>query len=193
MTRERVESLRSLLEHQEYIHGVEWMETPQGINLDDWRSHYRNDLNISDMVSSCFGVPHYPRNEPWLTVPEKKLARVVFHRSPRYHNWNMVATWKRAWEKYRWEIIFVGHPQEHADFCTYVGPVSYYPTQDYLHLASVIAGCELYMGNQSSPFWLAEGLKKRLVLEACLNPQNCHFERPNFTYGVNEWCNLPCL
>jgi hypothetical protein len=115
------------------------------------------------------------------------------HRSPRYHNWNFVPVWKRMWERYRGETVFVGSPGEHADFCWYVGPVPHYPTKDYLELAQVIAGCDLFVGNQSSPFWVAEALKKQVVLEACLSCQNCHFERNGFTYGVNDSTRLPDL
>ena len=104
-----------------------------------------------------------------------------------------VPVWKRAWEKYWGDTVFVGAADEHADFCWYVGPVAYYPTKDYLELAQVIAGSDFYIDNQSPPFWAAEGLKKRLVLEACMSCQNCRFERRGFTYGVNEWCALPDL
>ena len=57
-------SLRPLLEAQHYVEGVEWAEEPRGINLDKWRWHYTDDLNIADMVADTFGVPHYPRELP---------------------------------------------------------------------------------------------------------------------------------
>lgn len=194
MTPVKAEAMRPLLEAQDYISGAEYSDRPSGINLDVWRGHYRHGHNIADMVCSAFQAPHYPRGVPWLTVPDVlRVARVVIHRSDRYHNWNFVPVWKRACDLYRNEMVFVGHPDEHARFCTHLGPVPYYATADFLELARVIAGAVLYIGNQSAPFWVAEGLKKPLVLEACLHCQNCHWERPKFIYGVNEHSRLPAL
>lgn len=191
MTRDRAESLATLLRCQDYLDTVEWATEPVGLNMDAWRGRYNNRLNLADMMADTFGMGHSPRLDPWLVVDPNKIARVVFHRSPRYQNWNFTEVWKRAWEKYRYDTVFVGSYEEHRDFCTYVGPIARYQTRDYLELARVIEGCDLFVGNQSSPFWLAEGLKKSLILEVCLNCQNCHFERPGFIYGINEGTDLP--
>ncbi|WP_020469326.1 glycosyltransferase family protein [Zavarzinella formosa] len=194
MTPERAASLKPLLEIQPYVSSVQWSEGPVGTNLDKWRSHYKTNLNLADMVSECHGVPHYPRENPWLEVDRPdKVARVVMGRSPRYHNWNFVAVWKSAWEKYRLDAVFVGSPEEHADFCLQVGPLPYFKTDNHLQLARVIAGSELCLFNQTGNFWLAEGMKKQTVLEVCLKTQNCHFSRRGLTYGVNEHTQLPVL
>jgi ADP-heptose:LPS heptosyltransferase len=106
-------------------------------------------------------APH-PREEPWLTVPRpRRAARVLLHRSARYHKWAF--PWPRAYEKYRREAAVVGTPEEHRDFCAYLGPLPYIPTPTFLDLAEVIAGCELFVGNQSAPRAVALGLGKLLV------------------------------
>ena len=38
---------------------------------------------------------------------------------------------------------------------------------NFLQLASIIAGCKFFIGNQSFPFSLAEGLKVKRLLEVC--------------------------
>ncbi len=78
----KVESLRPLLEAQPYVSGVEYGEEATGLNLDAFRRLYRDDLNLSDLVSTTFGVPHYPREEPWLFCSDPRpVARVVINRS----------------------------------------------------------------------------------------------------------------
>ena len=90
-------------------------------------------------------------------------------------------------------MVFVGSPDEHFAFQQYAGPVSYHHTPDYLELAQVIAGADLFIGNQSSPFWVAEGLKAPTVLEVCLYCSNCHFDRDRVIYGRDRTVDLPDL
>ena len=87
----------------------------------------------------------------------------------------------------------VGTPDEHRDFCAYLGPLPYVATPTFLDLAEVIAGCELLVGNQSAPMAVALGLGKPLVQEVCLSIPNCFFERRNATYGYDAHVELPDL
>lgn len=189
MTRERAEPLAALIRAQPYITGVEWRSRPDGLNLDEFRNRYRDHLNLTDMACECFGAPYPPREQPWLFAEPRRVARVIFHRSPRYHNPEF--PWRRVYETYRGAAAFVGHPQEHADFCNAVGPVSYLHTANMLKLAEVIAGCELFVGNQSSPFAVAEGLKVPTVLEIVPSPNNCHWERRGNVHGWTADVPLP--
>jgi predicted O-methyltransferase YrrM len=194
MTPERAESLRPLLECQPYVTGVEWNERPEGTNLDDWRAHYRNHLNLADMVCSAFGQPHWPRERPWLFVPEaRRVARVVFHRSQRWHNPPVVESWRRAWEEYRLDAVFVGLPEEHADFTVAVGPLPYYRTPTFLDLAEAMAGAELVCGNQSSPMWVALALCAPTVQEVCPWCPNAHFQRAYAEYSTAAAAGVPPL
>ena len=185
------ESLAALIEAQPYVSAVDWKAAPEGVNLDAWRHHYQGHLNLCDMVCECFGLPHPPREQPWLFVEPRRESRVVFHRSSRYHNWNF--PWRRAYERYHRDAAFVGLPEEHRDFSDYVGPVSYLHTEDMLELARVIAGAELFVGNQSSPFAVAEGLKVPTVLEIYCSMNNCHWERRGNIHGWGEDVWLPEL
>ena len=192
MTPATAESLATLLRCQPYVTDIAFAESPEGINLDAWRQCNRSDLNVADLVCLALGVPPQPRDEPWLTVPRpRKVARVLLHRSARYHNWAF--PWHRVYEKYKPEAAVVGTPDEHRDFCAYLGPLPYVATPTFLDLAEVIAGCELLVGNQSAPMAVALGLGKPLVQEVCLSIPNCFFERRNATYGYDAHVELPDL
>lgn len=182
MTPATAESLATLLRQQPYVTDCRFSERPEGADLDAWRRRYRCDLNIADLACAALGVSPHPREEHWLTVPRpRRVARVLFHRSPRYHNWAF--PWHKVYQKYGREAAVVGTPDEHRDFCAYLGPLPYVPTPTFLDLAEVIAGCELFVGNQSAPMAVALGLGKPLVQEVCLMMPNCFWERRNATYG----------
>jgi hypothetical protein len=175
----------SLLEIQPYIRSVSYGSHPPSdgeIDMDAYRYPWRYWLNLQDMQHEQCGIPYWPRATPWLTVPDPlKISRVVYARCPRYHNSEM--PWKQIHAKYRkFDPVFVGHPDEHADLQRIVGPLGYYPTADYLRLARVIAGSDLMVCNQSSPHAVCEGLKKRKLLEVALHDENCHWHRPGAAY-----------
>jgi hypothetical protein len=189
----KVESLRRFLEAQPYISGVEYGETAVGMNLDHWRNYYRNDLSLCDMVASAFGLPHYPRNEPWLFCAQpNRVAPVVIARSARCHGNNF--PWRRVRELYHAQAIFVGLSEEHAAWEKEFGTICYHPTADWWELCRVIAGAEIFIGNQSAPMALALGLcVPRIVQEVHLPWPNCQIERPGVVYGRNSDVELPEL
>jgi hypothetical protein len=192
MTPEAAQSLAALLRCQPYVSDCSYAEGPEGTDLDAWRRQYRSYLNISDMACAALGVPPQPREEPWLTMPRpRKAARVLFHRSARYHNWSF--PWGRAYEKYGRETAVVGTPEEHRDFCAYLGPLPYVPTPTFLDLAEVVAGCDLLVANQSAPMAVALGLGRPVVQEVCLMAPNCFWERRNASYGYDADAELPDL
>jgi hypothetical protein len=87
----------------------------------------------------------------------------------------------------------VGSPGEHADFIERFGDVPYHPTANLLELASVIAGSRIFVGNQSSPYAISEGLKVRSVLEGWFVRPDCCYYREGCVYGWDEYVKLPEL
>lgn len=183
-----------LLEAQSYISSVRYSDhpAPNGLNLGRWRFNYRGGLNLCDMYFEWLGLPHPPRYKPWLEAEPNRESPVVFVRSPRYHG---RFPWKRAVKKYRGCSIFLGMPEEHADFCSKFGEVPFFPTSDLLAAAEVIRGAKLVCANQTALFWIAEGLKMPVCLEASGDPglRNCHWEREGFFYGTSLFSELPDL
>jgi hypothetical protein len=195
MSRERIESLLTLIRVQPYIMKAGVCEAPVGINLDRWQENWRHGLNLSDMVSDMLGIPYTSRTEPWLSIPEKReIAPVVIHRSTRYHAEDF--PWLRVVETYGDDAVFVGEEVEHRDFTARYGRVRYYETHTFLELAQVIAGAILFVGNQSSPAAVAEGLKAKKILETVPRDHwawNCHWERPGVIHGYDASVELPPL
>jgi FkbM family methyltransferase len=192
MTRARMELIRPLIALQPYIEGVEFWDENEAKdhNLNGFRNHGGNGVVIADKHLRTHGFSQLERNKKWLivdTVVEE--YPVVFHRSSRYHNGSF--PWKRIWEKYRQQAVFVGLPEEHKAFCQGVGPVPHVPTKDYLELARIIAGCRLYVGNQSSPYAVAEGLKQTAILEVCPWANDCCYPRLNVIHGWDGSADLP--
>jgi O-methyltransferase len=184
-TYEIYQSLRPLIEAQPYISGTRWADGGAGggeFDLDIFRPRWKNWLNIQDILHDALGIDYYPRVKPWLHIDDPlRICPVLFARCPRYHNARM--PWRFLYEKYKkYGITFVGLPDEHRELQEIVGPLAYYPTRDYLTLARVIAGCELFISNQSSPHAVAEGLKKPKILEVALNDNNCHWNRGDAWY-----------
>jgi hypothetical protein len=58
--------------------------------------------------------------------------------------------------------------------------------QDALHLARVIDGCKLFIGNQSFPLALAMALNVRVIQECCPRTPDCIFRRPTAQYFLND-------
>jgi len=192
MTPERVANLRPFLLQQPYITAVEWTPDPVGMNLDQWRNHYRRGLNLSDMMADFLSVPRVDRIQPWLRVDEvRPEARIIFARSPRYNNRQV--DWQRVYSEYHTEAVFLGTPEEHATFVETIGPVTYIPTSDYLELARIVAGAELVCVNQTSIRWLAEGLKVPVLVEVATDVDNTNFERIGAHYLRRHRDDIPTI
>ena len=192
MTWYRMKIIRPLLLKQPYIDDVlYWYDDSKVTNLNNFRDHYAPGRNLVEMhlATEGFGPEH--GKTAWLQVRPKKSRPVIIGRSPRYRN--PAFPWKRVLENYGSKAYFVGLPSEHAAFCAEVGEVEHYPTRDFLEAAQLIAGSELYIGNQSANFALAEGLKANAVLEVCPGFANCSFQRPNLILGLDENVQLPRL
>lgn len=107
----------------------------------------------------------------WLTVPAcPRHGRPVFARSQRYRNKNWEPLWKELKASCP-DAIFVGTCAEFAEF----GHGEHCLAKDGLELARIIGGASIFVGNQSLPYAMAEGLKVGRVLEVCTYAQNCNF------------------
>ena len=138
-----------------------------------------------------FGLPFVPQDlqDPWLEADPIRVAPVVINRTARYRCPRGTGTWQNLLAEV--DIVkngvFVGNVNEHEDFVRQTGfAVPYYETKDFKHLADVIAGADLFVGNQSAAYAIAAGLGKDTVLETIkikpLQNNECYFPRPNSQY-----------
>lgn len=185
--------IQPLLQRQSYINNVIVWSGNHDIDLDKFRGvlfrgfegnyveAYHKTFNLS------FDIDTY--NEIWLEADPKKIATVVINRTFRYRCPNGTGVWQSLLEQA--DItnngVFVGTQDEHKDFERSTGfRVEYYPVKDFKELADVIAGADLFMGNQSAAYSIAMGLGKSSVLETIkikpLQNNECYFPRDNCQY-----------
>lgn len=165
-------------------------------DLDSWRGRPPEDYDpfktLALRHAEMFGFGNEIIEKPWITgIPKKKVADVIIHRSPRYRN--PLFPWRRVLAKYEGRIAIVGLPSEVYEFQQNFGWVPYHYTRDFYELAQVIRGSKLFIGNQSCPYAIAEGMKHRTIQETYLRSPDCLFPRKNAQFIVNDRVNLPDL
>ena len=155
-------------------------------DMSGWRECYRDDISLADAQARyCGAIPKHgflELNAPWIRVngnPDTKRL-VIFNRSPRYNN--DLFPWHKLTEKYGEKAIFIGTQEEHSTFIKKFGFVEYFPTKDCLEVAQAIASCKLFVGNQSSSFWIAAALRKPLIQEVYPPAPNSIIKYPEAQY-----------
>lgn len=164
-----------LLEAQPYVSSVKFWtdETYAAVDIDYFRQvNFRSD-NLCNKILSAFGVPFTETNKPWIQCDPKPIAKTVFCRSFRYRN--PTTKYKDLLRKYGRSAVFMGLPEEHKDFEHQFGKIDFYPVKDFLEMAQVINGAELFIGNQSSPMALAIAMHKPFIQEAFSKGSDCRF------------------
>lgn len=157
------------------------------------------DKHLTHWMCDAHSLPYKVMDEAWLRVEQpNKVARVVIARSGAgrdpghiYHNPSF--PWHYVWRKYGKEAVFIGTADEHRLFSATCGDVPHYPTANLYEAAKVIAGADLFIGNQSSPHAIAEGMKKKIFLEVWPAGPNCLVFRPGVTHWWNNEVELPEL
>ena len=174
---DRLVLIRRLLESQDYIEEVSAWE---GEPIDYDSCHFRRSghpfaITLLELQARFIELLPDP-TQRWLFV-EPALAtkgKIVIARSVRYQN--PYFPWRELMRTYSDRMIFIGHPAEHAIFCREFGPVPYLPTNDLYEAACAIAGSAQFIGNQSSPYAIAEGLKHPSIQETNLESPDCIFQ-----------------
>lgn len=191
-SREQFKMLEPLLEAQEYLKNCAWRpyypagEIRHDLNAfrDWWQNwalrQWENIHNLAEMQFYYLDIREkFDQEEPWIDVPKViEHDRIVIHRSPRYNQTDSPWYWLTA--NMREHLLFVGLPEEHADFEKKFGPVSYWKCRDFLELAMLIAGSEGFCGNQSFPMSLAIGIGQRVWQETKETAPDCIYKRGGF-------------
>lgn len=205
MTREHVEIMRPLLELQPYIREVQYCDVaPPEVDIDmnqfreylvmepDLMRRGARWLNLAEAHLYTFKLPMTECDQAWLTVDRMEPVPdrpVLMHRSSRWRNPDF--PWKKIMDRHGHHAAFVGLPSEYEDFVKDWGYLPFLPTDNFLELARLIAGCRLYIGNQSLPYAICEGMKHLSVLEVWPEGPNCNFRRKNAIYGESAVVYIP--
>lgn len=203
MTPERAHDLAGLLMLQPYIKEVRIGMPPTKVDWDldefrqeHWFKEQAPGRSIVESVAATVGLDSSIGNEPWLQVDYPTVIPgkpVVVNRTERYQNPSF--QWGAAAKLYRNQAVFVGYDDEyHA-----LQRVAAWPELERLHVASVldlaraVAGCKLFVGNQSLAYALAEGMKKPAVLEVWKHRPDCLFRRENVWNSTSGKFTFPTL
>lgn len=195
LTNDSIVSVTNLLLQQPYITAVQtWDGEDVDYDLDLWRTRRTDYFRESICYSHArvFNVHRQIGRSAWLTTPSLgvvKAVSVVFARSQRYHNPEF--PWRDIYSAHGREAVFVGYAEEHYAFEKEFGSITYLPTKDILDLAKIIRSARLFVGNQSLPYALAEGLKVTTIQETSPHILNCIFPRENAQYFIDgKLCTL---
>lgn len=151
---------------------------PIDFDLDIFRQYPFNYKmgHIARWYLLVFGI-NANLGQPWLTAPPDASVQdaIVIARSLRYHapgiSYNFLSQYPN--------VLFVGVPQEYEAMKKNLPKIKYRPVTDFLELASIIAGSRFFIGNQSFPFSIAEGLKTKRLLEVYHQSPNVIVEGSN--------------
>jgi hypothetical protein len=202
--------LHELMLRQSYVADVRPYRSgePCTINFNDFRARLGpslrmgigKDKHLTHWMCDAHGIPTTCMNEAWLKLDDPiKECRVVFSRAgagrePHQVYQNPQFPWHYVWEKYHKDAVFVGTDHEHEMFSATCGKVPHYKTKTLLEAARVIAGAELFVGNQTATHAIAEGLKKKIVLEVWPQGPNCLvFDKGRVEHGWDQYVKLPDL
>lgn len=124
-------------------------------------------------------------SKKWLFCPEDKKfsGSIIVNKTSRYNN--PLFPWKELTNILKDKMLFVGSDLEYKIFCNRNGKIDRLKINNYLDLAIAINSCECFIGNQSSPNCIAEGLKHNSILEVCLKTPDCIFKRYNTYYSYD--------
>lgn len=150
------------------------------------RAHAGHGMHVGAIKKFATG------NEgPWLQVPVSLEAaeRVLVARTSRWGNPHF--NWGAVVRTYGSRVLFLGTPEEHQSFCMDYGRVEYRPTGDLLEAASLIAGCWLYISNQTSLYAIATGLGVRRILAVSLSQTDCCYTVGDVQHVIDGEMRLP--
>ncbi|WP_020469307.1 hypothetical protein [Zavarzinella formosa] len=187
MSRAFCESLIPLLRLQAVFEDVKiWDGESIDLDLDLFRSsgfsHDRGD--IGQYYSHVW--PCLPKLwEKWLDVePDPKAeGMILLNRTERYLNPKIEFKWLERLKN----LAFVGLDAEFAAFRKkHRLNIPHIKTRTFLDFARKIAGCRMFIGNQSSGFAIAEGLKVPRILEVFPSAPNVQPHGPGGWQFFNQ-------
>jgi hypothetical protein len=107
--------------------------------------------------------------------------QIILNRTARYHNPTFDYSILR---RYQDKIKFVGLPDEYRIISAKLPDISHIEVKDFAELCGIIKGCELFVGNQSMAYAIAEVMKHPRVVEIC---PTAHNVIPTGDNGYGAW------
>lgn len=199
----RMPLLEPLLREQCYIKEfTEHTDQPIHWSAGEFRKYHKLTSSLLQAHMLHYqGQKHLPKLNVYPASPSIDIftpdptakGRIVINRTDRYPN--RLFRWKDIVRHYGAALMFVGHPDEHQAFCEQFGTVDYRPTENLLEVAQLIAASELFIGNQSACFAVAEGMKHRRLLEVYPQQPDVIVDPPGGSalYSVDGSLDIPAM
>ena len=161
--------LKPLIQHQEYIESFDiYTGQEYDYNLDRARLETFTNQPHGSINRWLFYV--YPQmacdlSKSWLSVPDSEFEYdgLIINFTYRYRNSIIDYHFLKRYEN---RLLFAGLPDEHRFFCKQWGlDIKYLESCNFMDVAIAIKNSKGFLGNQSSCFQIAEGLKAKRILE----------------------------
>lgn len=181
-TTQRLDAIIPLLETQSYINRICTTE-PKGRHID--ASTFRSSPMVLGRTLAEYRARWLNIKislEPWLDLPkQEKNGLAIFHRSTRYNN--PLFKWKEIVQYFGDRAVCIGSEEERLRLKEIVGNIEYIKTDNLLDVAKLIAGCDMFVGNQSSPLNIALALPDINIIESVCNwIPDCIYPREKAIY-----------
>lgn len=193
MTMARANQLIPLLKLQPYLRDAAFASRQPSVHYD--LNQFRMLLekvgphaNLSHVQLKHLGFGPEYCDAAWLRVDRAVRVQgkpVVIARTLRYAG---TMDWQAIADDLADQAVFIGMPDEHAEFCRLFGPIYHHPTRDLLEAARIICGADLFVSNQGGLHAIAEGLKINLLQEPHPASHPAIFERAGARYELpSSW------
>lgn len=163
-----------LLKKQKYLNKTEkYINQKIDINFDLFREMPARPANSSKWYFHITGA-HADLYKPFLDTQEhdKIKNKIVISRSLRNRNPFIDYSFLNNFCEH---LIFIGLKDEYLNLKKIIPELKHYDPLDFFEMSQIIKSSKFFLGNQSSPFAIAEGLKVPRLLEntydlSCVEP-----------------------
>ena len=160
-----VEMLMPLIQSQPYINSCDTYTDQQiDIDLDFFRAGLvpQDKGNIARWCGYITGISP-DLWKPWISVKADTTYanNIIIARSGRYHNKLIDHSFLNKYDN----IKFIGVADEFKEIQKIIPAIEWIPVTNFLQMAQFIAGCKVFIGNQSFPYSIAEAMKVPRILE----------------------------
>lgn len=153
-----------LIEKQKYLNKVQkYIDQKIDINLDLFRDMPGKPCTTSKSYFHITGV-YADLSRPFLDTQEhdKIKNKIVISRSLRNKNPFIDYSFLNDFCD---QLIFIGLKDEYLDLKKVIPELKHYDPLDFFEMSQIIKSSKFFLGNQSSPFAIAEGLKVPRLIE----------------------------
>lgn len=169
-------AIKPLLESQ----GFEVVQYSDEVHIDYYLDSFRRSLiDLQSMHLSLSQAKSLQTevnlSDPYLFVPKAdKYYDIIINKTTRYNGGMNYEAILRPFKNRNLRIAFIGYEQEYYKFAQSFNQfdIDYIPTTNLLEAMEVINVSKVFIGNQSSLFAIAEGLKTNRILEVCKTSNN---------------------